>query len=466
MKIQADKPQFGCRMISGIILDKFQIQVSKSSINAVIKNAGLSKPVGRRPKLKRKIITQAQEQALGHLDTWTPAQIKESEFESTGAFLLKAMDCLLGQSYINVVKSITDNPYLIDLKDVMTMGPGPELGPELLDAIFKEVRCIKVDLSGGKSFYIDGQFRTIWSTPYIPFIFSANIDESISYIKKRLKENEPLILFTAPGTNSPSEEFINFLLAMNNNPENISKLTLYADNLEEIKVITVEQKQPRSAIFALWPWQFSSFRSIKSIGEFKQFYQESLKKEVYLANIELELMQQTVNKRVILKGCALKDSLSAKISLVILSNLTAEEIAPEELFNLYLSRWPNLEEGFQDFSRKIEYFTYSAADYSGFSLQGLELEQKTGLYLRALDQYIRVNFFPPGYEKKKFSNMCEQIYNLKTKIKIEEEYLNLSFQLLPEYPLLKDLAYACRRINERNIIIENRRLGLNIYTAT
>ncbi len=459
--IQVEKPQFGCRMISGLILDKYQIKVSKSSINSVIKNAGLSKPVGRRPKIKRKIITQAQEQVPGHQDTETSEQVKVSEFESNGAFLLKAIDCLLGQSYVQAVKSTTDNPYLIDLKDVRNMGPGPDLG-----SIFKEIRCIKVGLSSGKNFYIDGQFRTIWSTPYIPFIFSATIDESNSYIKKYFKENNPLILFTAPGTSSPSEEFLNFLLAMNNDLEGISKLTLYGNKLDEIEVITIAQNQPKSAVFTLWPWQFSSFRTIRSIGEFKQSYQENLKKEVFLANIEVELLQPTVNKRVILRGCALKINLSAKISLVILNNLKAEEKAPEELFNLYISRWPNLEEGFQDFSRKIEYFTYSAVDCSGFSLQDLELEQEPGLYLRALDQYLRINFFPPGYEKQNFSSMSDQIYNLKTKIKTEKGYINLFFQLSPEYPLFKDLAYVCRRVNERNIIIENRRLVLEIYPAT
>lgn len=52
MRVQSEKPDFGCRKISVLLTDKFQIKVSKSSINSVIKTAGLSMPVGRRQKKK------------------------------------------------------------------------------------------------------------------------------------------------------------------------------------------------------------------------------------------------------------------------------------------------------------------------------------------------------------------------------------------------------------------------------
>ena len=50
-------PHLSCRGLEEHVEEKFQIKVSKSSINALIKEAGLSAPVGRRAKKKRARIT-------------------------------------------------------------------------------------------------------------------------------------------------------------------------------------------------------------------------------------------------------------------------------------------------------------------------------------------------------------------------------------------------------------------------
>lgn len=396
IKIQSEKPNFGCRKLSALLSDKFQINVSKSSINYVIKSAGLSKPVGRRPKLRR--------------------GFSEQEIEGTGEILLKAVDLLVG-----------GDVYLADLE--------------------KEVRCIKVDLFDGGNFYLDGQLRTVWPSPNIPYNFSTTNYISNSYVKKHFQDNHPFILFTAPGYDKPSPEFFDFILSLNSNGKAISKLTFYSNKLEELKNIPIGKNRKGSFIFGLWPWQFSNFRKVNSIGEFKLFFQENLKKDLFLANIEIELSQPTVNTRVTLKGCALKADLAGKINLVILSNLDQEQADSENLANLYLLRWPNLEEGFQDFSRKSEFFTYSAGDQYSFSLQGLELDKKT-----ALDFYLRWHFFPAGYEKSDFLTMSDRFYKLKTKLKIKKDFQEICFQFPSGYLFTKDLEYACRRLNEMDIV--------------
>src|SRR3990167_2080072 len=47
-------PNLSCRRLVEIVREKFQIEVSKSSVNAVIKQSALSSPVGRRAKEGRK----------------------------------------------------------------------------------------------------------------------------------------------------------------------------------------------------------------------------------------------------------------------------------------------------------------------------------------------------------------------------------------------------------------------------
>src|SRR3989338_6347249 len=41
-------PNLSCRKLADITQEKFQVEVSKSSINAIIKQASLSSPIGRR----------------------------------------------------------------------------------------------------------------------------------------------------------------------------------------------------------------------------------------------------------------------------------------------------------------------------------------------------------------------------------------------------------------------------------
>ena len=43
-----DRPCLGCRKLANLIQEKFGLEVSKSSISAILKEEGLSKPVGRR----------------------------------------------------------------------------------------------------------------------------------------------------------------------------------------------------------------------------------------------------------------------------------------------------------------------------------------------------------------------------------------------------------------------------------
>lgn len=47
-------PHLSCRSLTALLLEKLQVEVSKSSINAIFKENNLSLPVGRRQKLKKK----------------------------------------------------------------------------------------------------------------------------------------------------------------------------------------------------------------------------------------------------------------------------------------------------------------------------------------------------------------------------------------------------------------------------
>jgi hypothetical protein len=172
----------------------------------------------------------------------------------------------------------------------------------------------------------------------------------------------------------------------------------------------------------------------------------------------------------IFRGCALKKrNLNEKIRLLILENLPTQH-SGQEVADIYLSRWPNMEEAFQDYSRKIELFTYTANAAHFLSLENLFLQPQLAEnlelllreYLKALDLYVRWHFLPFGWEDKSFSEAEAEFYRLNCRLQKEEKYTLASFSPPASYPFCKDLAYACRRINERGVSLDGKRLFLEI----
>lgn len=329
----------------------------------------------------------------------------------------------------------------------------------IISNILQEVRYIKVNLSGADVVYLDGQMHTLWSTPHIPYDFSSTIYNIKSYINKYFSQNAPFILFMAPGYDTPTKEFFSFISGLDIGDKGISRLTLCGNKFEELEVIQLESGKRRFFIFGLWPWQFVEFRKIKKIEEFKPFYFEGLKKDFYVAEIEIELSQPITKQAVTLRGAAFKTNPAEKTRLAMLSNLPSGAATPEELANIYLNHWPNPEEAFQDYSRKIERYTYTGDSQRFFSTESLDLnrdataEIKTHFskYLKALDLYVRWHFLPPGYETKDFSTMKERFYDLKAILKKENDRLLITFLAPQGFAFQKELGYVLRRLNEREI---------------
>ncbi len=464
-----------CRQISKLILEKFQVNVSKSSVNAIIKNAGLSIHVGRRQK-KRKHRKEFPMPATQIKPELAPRA------EAAGSILLKSADFLLGlsQHIKELIRTGLNQPEgnYQDLAErlIYAQLSGEDMTPLLnelggqkeaiakdilktLPAIFRQVRCIKLTLSDGSSFYLDAQLHTAWSVPHMPYAFSAPIYHVKNRLNSYINQNSPLVLFMAPGYDSPTKEFFEFFLRMDSIGKKLSRLTLYGNKMEEIENTTIEKEQRHTYIFGLWPWQFPEYRKVKRIGEFQPYHHKYLSEDLFWADIEIELAHPQAKEILSLKGCALKKEINDKIKLVILGNLPGEENA-RALADAYLGLWPNLQEGFRDYGRKVELFTYTANSRPIFSTERIGLEKimpedAAGVFeccLKALDLYVRYYFLPLGYENKDLLTAKERFYDLECKLSPEKDFILAAFSPPPGYSFLKDLQYACRRINENEIL--------------
>ncbi|MDP2905128.1 MAG: hypothetical protein Q8O22_02340, partial [Candidatus Omnitrophota bacterium] len=324
--------------------------------------------------------------------------------------------------------------------------------------LLQEARSIKMDLSDGSSIYLDGQFRTIWSTQYLPCNFSTSLYNLRVYINKYIYENSAFNLFMAPGNESCSKEFFDFLAAMNSWTKKIKALTIYGNNMEEIRTIPVQQGGELFFIFGLWPWQYTDCRAIKKLGEFRPFFFEPLAKEFMVASVEVELSQPIDNQKVSLRGCVLKSGATGKICMIILSNLPSQKAEITDLAASYLKHWPNLSESFQDFNQKVEFFTYVGSSRPDIKLESVGLNQDSSdikqvlsAYLQILDIYLKRNFLPVNYDNIDFPEIKERFYHLKAVLKEETGFISITFQLPPDYPYRNDLEYICCRLNEREI---------------
>jgi hypothetical protein len=477
-------PLLSCRKLSAMINEKFQIKVSKSHVNAVIKKKGLSSGVGRKPKPKKGII----------------------EASDLGIYMLRSADRLIGG-----IKYIAElvNKYLPEKGDILSLVEAlvylplfeedikPESGLwklagkqfknketllsyleqlqpvtilndtilQTLNHLLEEVLFLKIVFSDNSSFSLDGQLRTLWSSPTIPYDFSITPYYIKSYINNfAKKENQALVLFTAPGYDLFPANWLDFLVKCNLADERIIEIGLMGTNAKEKEKLTFSTPKRCNIIFGLWPWQYANYRQLESATLSKPFYFSAKKQNFYVADAIVKLSQHFISQSVTLRAIILRKSQDATPELVILTTIPKEKASAEDIATLYLNRWPNLQDGFKDYSRKIELFTYNVSSHQTFPKEKIFSQaSKEGVkgtlraYLDALDTYVRWYFLPLEYKQLDLSTTKSRFYSLRAQIRKKPALYIVSFIPPKDYSYSKDLAYAIDRMNEREIVFEDGR---------
>ena len=344
---------------------------------------------------------------------------------------------------------------------------------KIISDVFTEARGVGIHFSDGSTINLDAQLHSSWSGQNIPYDFSSSIYELKNNLNKYFFQGQPLVLFSAPGYDMPSKDFFNLLSNISSTVKGPDTLTLFGNKLEEIESISLSSENKYTLVFGLWPWQFTSSRKVKRIGDFDLKHIEKINQDLYLAEIEIDLLRASLNQKITFKGCAVKTSPTEKIRLVIL-NSEEQSMSLDKLAEAYLSRWPNFEEAFHDFSRKIELFSYVSNTQKFFSKDNFgaekieptsELEKIFANYIKILDAYLRWHFLPSGYTEKDFSYTSECFYKLPVKLADSQGRVSVNIQVDKEYQLIKDLEYLLRRLNERQIdLIDGERLYLKTFS--
>lgn len=122
-------PSIGCRSLVGVVYDKFNIKISKSSINSILKNSRLSSPVGRPAFGKRKASKfHIPEERKKHLfGEHKPVQAKDELLgpkERKDSLSLKAIPEIVVKEAEKEVSAVKDHKEELHRKGTLYDGMG------------------------------------------------------------------------------------------------------------------------------------------------------------------------------------------------------------------------------------------------------------------------------------------------------------------------------------------------------
>ena len=491
-----------CRTLVPLIRQRFNLDVSKSSVNLVLRQVGLSNKVGRRrtsknsslkvdgagayflkaadinlglaslflrlvkarfPKASNSLI-----QAKNHALVFGPAfGIREPQdlqvYEKQGLWIISgASKKLSGRSLLNYSKSLDNQAFLLNLLTEF-------------DRRLVEVLCIGLVLNNGVKFYVDSQSRTMWKDPQkIPLQFCLTIDRTRASIEEIFFKGAPLWLNCILGYSLANEELLNLIYAFSQPIKfPILKLNLHGFDGKEIEGINLPQAKSRHFAIGVLPWQSHEARFLdlrRSEVSDTNFKGE----EFQVISGRLELSHPITGAKFNLNAVLLKGPKDIQPRISIITNIAFDQLSPETISRRYLERWPNLEEGCEDILRKIEARSTTHINpleqalrqrflKSGIFDSRATLSQAMKILLHLLSYYVTKSYFTASYGNVGLEEMLSRVYGLDGLIEQDKNYTIVKLEVPSDSAWKKDLDYACRRVNEDNLILP---AGQRMYFVT
>lgn len=495
-------PSLSCRSLSLKAKERLNKSVSKSSINSLLKANGLSAGIGRPKKKKDGLAENSydidcagamflkgmdEQLALSVIlrqfsrNAFAKSNSKVLEYKNNvglywPVFFAQGLEKLNSYTGSGLWKIATGGNKLSKSSIIKYLGNMESLGivPGIIRGIelgIDFVNFFAFHPEKGEPFYIDPGFHLIWPNPKGVQLYTMPIIKAEDVLRDILFNNEPLVLLSSKPYQPLSRDLASFFTSWNNSGNAIRAVSLLNSNAAEINRIDKIPSRRRDFIFAALPWQMgdirfsaeASFTTTAKLGLFNE--------EFIIESSEVDLSQIVAGERLKLRIISLKN-LSKQPRLSLLTNIPVEEKDNSQVANIYLSRWPTLEEAFEDMLKKIELMQYPqlAKDYKYINSNNLRMsmpQQRLSFpgFLAHLLDYLntlcQVRYFPLDYQKIiGLSEMRSRFYGLSGRVTESDKLIYVAVFYPKNFTFLADLAYACRRLNEDNISIKNKRLIL------
>jgi len=482
-------PNFSCRKLPAIVLNKFQVKLSKSTINTIIKEAGLSSTVGRKPKPGKRglangsgvFFLKAMDSLCGgsfelvkllknKIQSDSPGLLEKTEFLLYSSLFGKTGDLVLNKDsgiwgLINSrLNQVSISFYLSELQRIKEL---PGMMSNVFQGSLRQVHSIKLEVDNKFICFIDGKFHLAWASNHMPEDFSSPFYHIDNYLNSIFNDGKPFVFFMSAGYETPTNEFINLISTLNSKEPRELKITYYDNKLKEIKNQIIKINKQIGIIFGLWPWQFSSNRQIELKDNLQKISLKPLDKEYYIspAKVELTASENFKGLKIELNGFTLKLNPQDNPRLYVLSNPVPLSKNENICLN-YLKHWPNLSQTLQDFSKKMESFKFAKAnsipdktageEENNGDFTSLDIYKIISSYLIGLSNQFGHYYLPSNQNILDFQILKERFYDLPATIEQFDDSSLVTFITPIGYNYLGDLEYACNRLNESEIYLFNR----------
>jgi len=373
-------PDLGCRAIAEEVKKKFNIYISKSSVNNILIKEALSSSVGRKAKEHLTLEGKVDHagfyflQALNYFLKLTPIatellvnsvaiprRIKKLDIENV-------FDALI--LYRLLFNSTIDLSICYDKKEIWTViGRRPSKSnfydivhkiknsqffvKKLTERLRSELRLvskIKFLLRDQKVFYIDGLLRSVWPDWFISSNFITTYCNIDSYIESVFRRERPLAIFMSQSTDLFSKENIDFFLSFENYllEKKISKLELLDYENDVIKSKEIPYNTERLFfLIGFWPWQFYDIGEFNKKVAKEKIEWRNLGLSYYFSREGFHIPQHIAGQIVRLNTIVLKDTPSSPAKLIVLTNMPSEYINEKFLIK-ELCNWVEAEKRYND----------------------------------------------------------------------------------------------------------------------
>jgi hypothetical protein len=151
-----------------------------------------------------------------------------------------------------------------------------------------------------------------------------------------------------------------------------------------------------------------------------------------------------------------------------LTNVEHHMLRANDGISAYLSKWPNLSIGQDDFLNKIN-LSEAKSGY-GMALDAESAGVTTYRFLREyvniLNEYCKCHFFPPAYISLNAKSMKDLFYNLTGQFVVQNGHFIVKINVRTNLIYEDDLVYACQRANEAGVgIPELGHLVFSLHTV-
>lgn len=481
-------PDISCRRLALQTSDRFKINISKSSVNNVLKRARLSSPVGR--NVVRVYRPDAQSSGAGYVFLYGAslmlglskilasvakkahplARLKTESLEaiSTAWIMAKAiynvslekiedyhkneMWLIVGRkagkgllkSYIDSFKSLQDVNY--------------QIVSELLHTL-QDVHYLKFYLADNSSYIMDGQLKSIWKEPLIPIDFCTTVDTADSYIKNTFFQQDPIVVFSAHPQRALGEELSRFIFSIDGNspPERIRRIEFVAPNSNIVKEIQFIVPERRKFAIGLWPWQYKAISELEKKPASGKFFFEPLAADYYFVEDGVKFTQHTQNIDVMLRLIVLKAAKDGSATVAILTNLDSSAWDTQCVVAYYLKNWPDPEVGRRNFLSSSKNPLYAEQFLSSEKIFNVAKKINTAgdadslfsVLVEICNEFAKRCFFPSECADWSLLKMREVFFKRPGRIKMDMAgQIVYNIFNLNELGQKKGLDYACAKFNE------------------